>query len=179
MLNENPLFIQFLHNFNTEAFFFYILASDFCVARTGINRTFKMTLFVHNGKQLKVIWLILQPCWGTSFMTWITCSSAHLPVKIPFSHSVVVQCAELGDISGPLHSGGGEHRHAYCLPFRNHHFSRIDSTSHSMAGRVRRLYRGQGSAGGGDMCGQLHQGKSTQPRWMIACCVRRFAPHLF
>lgn len=33
--------------------------------------------------------------------------------------------------------------------------------------------------GGGGMCGQLHQGKSeqhTQPRWMIACCVRHSAP---
>lgn len=25
----------------------------------------------------------------------------------------MVQCAELGDISGPFHSGGGEWRHAY------------------------------------------------------------------
>lgn len=98
----------------------------------------------------------------------------------------MVQCAELGDISGPLHSGGGECRHAYWLPFRNHHFSRIDSTSHSTAGRVQCLCRGFGGRGeeGGDggMCGQLHQGKSeqhTQPRWMIACCVRRSASHLF
>lgn len=53
----------------------------------------------------------------------------------------MVQCAELGDISGPLHSRGGANRHAYCLPFRNHHFSRINSTSHSTAGRVRYLYR--------------------------------------
>lgn len=59
----------------------------------------------------------------------------------------MVQCAELGDISGPLHSGGGERRHAYCLPFRNHHFSRIDSTSHSMAGRVHCLYGGVGGGG--------------------------------
>lgn len=34
-----------------------------------------------------------------------------------------------------------------CLPFRNHHFSKIDSTSHSMAGRVHCLYRGVGGRG--------------------------------
>lgn len=49
---------------------------------------------------------------GTS-VTWITSPSARLPVKIPFSHTVMVQCAELGDISGPFHRGGGEWRHAY------------------------------------------------------------------
>lgn len=62
-----------------------------------------------------------------------------------------------------------------CFPFRNHHFSKIDSTSHCMAGRVRCLYRG---ARAGCMRGQLHQGKSEQLRWMIACCVRHSAPHL-
>lgn len=62
-----------------------------------------------------------------------------------------------------------------CFPFRNHHFSKIDSTSHCMAGRVRCLYR---RAGVGCMRGQLHQGKSEQLRWMIACCVRHSAPHL-
>lgn len=45
---------------------------------------------------------------------------------------------------GLFHSGGGENRHAYCLPFRNPHFSRINSASHSMAGRVHCLYGGGG-----------------------------------
>lgn len=39
-----------------------------------------------------------------------------LPVKIPFLHAVMVQCAELGDISGANHSGGGECRYAYAFP---------------------------------------------------------------
>lgn len=50
----------------------------------------------------------------------------------------------------------------------------------STAGRVHCLYKG---LGGGGLCGQLHQGKSeqqhTQPRWMIACCVRHSAPHSY
>lgn len=82
---------------------------------------------------------------------------------------------------GPFHVGGGERRHAYCLPFRNHHFSRIDSTSHSMAGRVHCLWWWGGVGGGeGCVCGQLHQDKSeqhSQSRWMITCCVRHSAPH--
>lgn len=97
--------------------------------------------------------------------------------KIPFSQPVMVQCAELGDISGPLYSGGGECRHAYCLPFRSHHFSRIDSTPHSLHGWQSALASAGGYAEGrGGMCGQLHQVKweqRRQPRWMIACCVRR------
>lgn len=56
--------IFFLLPFSTLASFLH-LASDFSVTRTGINRTFKMTLFVHSGKRLKVIWLILHPWWRT------------------------------------------------------------------------------------------------------------------
>lgn len=82
---------------------------------------------------MKVPWLSLHP----SLATWITFPLARLPVKIPFSHAVMVQCAELGDISGPLHTGGGECRHDYASLLET--ISRIDRASHSMADKVRCL----------------------------------------
>lgn len=73
-----------------------------------------MTLFVHCVRRLKVTAHFTSLVGGEhSLATRITFPSARLPVKIPFSHTVMVQCAELGDISGPLHGGGGERRHAY------------------------------------------------------------------
>lgn len=52
----------------------------------------------------------------------------------------MVQCAELWDISGaPSHWRRGVQTWL-CFPFRNHHFSRIDRASLSMADKVRCLY---------------------------------------
>lgn len=52
-----------------------------------------------------------------------------------------------------------------CLPFRNHHFSRINSTPHSLADKVHCLCLGWG---GGPSC----KARLCSQRWMIACCVR-------
>lgn len=144
---------------------------------------FWTTLFVQRAMRLKVTAHFTSiarvcMCWGAcggggTLVTWITSPSARLPVKIPFSHTVMVQCAELGDISGPFHSGGGECRHAYASLLETiisarsivHPTAWLAECTASIAGRGARWW-------GGCMRGQLQQGRSEQLRWMIACCVR-------
>lgn len=115
---------------------------------------------------MKVPWLSLHP----SLVTWNTFPLACLPMKVPFSHAVMVQCAELGDISGPLPTGGGECRHDYA--------SLLETII--SAGSIERptpwLIKYAASVRGWrGVCRQLHQAMSEQLRWMIACCVRRSA----
>lgn len=91
-------------------------------------------------------------------------------MKIPFSHTVMVQCAELGDISGPLHGGGGEWRHAYASLLETIISARsivrpaawLAECTASTA--VEEGGGGLGGGGAGCMRGQLQQGRSEQLR---------------
>lgn len=98
-----------------------------------------------------------------SFVRWVTIPSACVPVK-KLSHfptqgwSIVLSLVIL-----PRWRRGVQT--CLCLPFRNHHFSRINSTPHSPADKVRCLRLGWG---GGASC----KTRLCSQWWMIACCVR-------
>lgn len=103
--------------------------------------------------------------WTRAQFTSLLCRVSDHPLglsptekSVPFSYTGMENYAELGDIA-TLEEGSAD------ISFRNHHFSRINSTPHSPADKVRCLCFGWG---GGASC----KTRLCSQRWMIACCVR-------